>query len=63
LSYGAADAECEGVLTVRLIYGFCAFLLWGRFLGKCMENGDVLSDEVIAYSLAIITAGAMMGRD
>ncbi|MBR4930397.1 MAG: hypothetical protein IKZ00_06300 [Bacteroidaceae bacterium] len=48
---------------MRLVYGFVAFLLWAVFLAKCIESGDALSDEVIMYSLAIVTAGAMMGRD
>ena len=48
---------------MRLIYGFCAFLLWTFFLVKVIEFGGVLSDEVITYSLAIVTAGAMMGRN
>lgn len=48
---------------MRLIYGFCAFLLWTFFLVKAIEFGAVLSDEVILYSLAIVTAGAMIGRN
>ena len=50
-------------MKMRLVYGFVAFMLWGLFLVKSVENGDVLSDEVIAYSLAIVTAGAMIGGD
>ena len=50
-------------MKMRLVYGFAAFLLWAVFLAKCVEACDTLSDEVIMYSLSIVTAGAMMGRD
>lgn len=50
-------------MTMRLVYGFCAFLLWAFFLVSSLEIADVLSTEVIAYSLAIVVAGAMAGGD